>query len=136
MKHLELRDTFLVGHAQIDAEHAHIIDLLNACIDIANADGDRDSFCAAFEAVEVALITHVEHEEAIMRKLGFTEGDEAIHEQGRKLFRELAHDCRTTVAMHDILRQASGFLLEMILKSDLAFKSYLQHIDYAEADPT
>lgn len=134
MKHFELRDGFLIGHRQIDMEHAQLVELLNACIDISNTQGSGYAFYAKFLELEEAMRNHIENEEAIMMELGYfdTDEDASLHEQGMQVFRDLAMDCKRNVSTDTILKYAVRTLLELILKADLGLKSYLHQIGYSE----
>lgn len=134
MKHLELRDSFLIGHRLIDAEHAHAITLLNACIDISNANGSRADFAAKFLELEDAVRNHITNEDAIMVELGYLGADEEVdaHKKCAQAFGELAKDCQQNVSTEIILKQATRNLLELMLKTDLGFKDYLYQIGYSK----
>ena len=134
MKHIELRDSFLIGHRQIDAEHAHMVTLLNACIDISNAKGNRADFSTKFLELGDAVGKHMINEEAIMIEFGYLNVDKEIgvHEKGIQIFDELVKDCQRNVSTEMILKQAVSNLLELMLKADLGFKDYLHKIGYSE----
>ena len=134
MKHLELRDGFLVGHRQIDAEHTHLVSLLNTCIDISNTHGHRDDFYAKFLEFEEAMRNHIKNEEAIMVELGYLDAgvDAEMHTKSMQAFRDLAIDCKLNINTDTILKQAIRTLLELMLKADLGLKSYLQQVSYQE----
>ena len=132
MKHFELRDSFLIGHRQIDAEHAHMVKLLNACIDISNTNANRADFSTKFLELGDAVRKHIINEEAIMTELGYLNVDTEInvHEKGIQVFGELVKDCRRNVSTEMILKQAVCNLLELMLKADLGFKDYLHQTGY------
>ena len=134
MKHLELRDGLLVGHRQIDTEHAQLVSLLNACIDISNTRGHRDDFHAKFLEFEKAMRNHIINEEAIMMELGYLDADvdTGLHAKGMQAFRDLAIDCTLNIDTETILKQTIRTLLELMLKGDLGLKSYLQQVGYQE----
>lgn len=134
MKHFELRPGFLVGHRQIDSEHAELVALLNACIDIANANGDRTTFTAKFCEFEEAVRKHIVDEERIMMDLGYkdTNEDAGIHRESVTIFRELVDDCKRNVDTETILKQAIAALLEKMLKADLGLKGHLHKIGYQD----
>lgn len=134
MEHFELRDGFLIGHRQIDAEHAQLVSLLNACIDISNATGHKDDFYAKFLEFEEAMRNHIENEEAIMMKLGYLDADvdAGMHQKGVQVFRDLVSDCQLNIDTDIIIKQAVRALLELMLKADLGLKGYLHQIGYQE----
>ncbi|MFC1673956.1 bacteriohemerythrin [Pseudomonadota bacterium] len=135
MKHFELRPGFLVGHRQIDTEHAELVALLNACIDIANAGGDRAAFIAKFCEFEDAIRQHIIDEEIIMAELGYrdTDADAGVHQETTSIFHELVDDCKRNVDTDTILKQAVAALLEKMLKADLGLKGHLHKIGYQDA---
>jgi len=137
VKHIELRDSFLIGHRQIDAEHAHMVTLVNACIDISNANGNRADFSTKFIELGDAVRKHMINEEAIMIEFGYLNVDKEIgvHEKGIQIFDELIKDCQSNVRTDMILKQAVRNLLELMLKADLGFKTYLHQIGYTNIQP-
>ena len=126
MKHIELRDSFLIGHRQIDAEHAHMVTLVNACIDISNANGNRADFSTKFIELGDAVRKHMINEEAIMIEFGYLNVDKEIgvHEKGIQLFDELIKDCQSNVSTEMIFIQTVRNLLEMNLKGVWGDKTY------------
>lgn len=135
MKYFELRDSFLIGHRQIDVEHAQLVAHLNSCIDISKIEANRADFCAKFSEFVNAVQKHIVNEETIMMEFGYmgAGADKEVHERGAKIFHELATDCQCGIHADIILKQAVNTLLDLMLKADLGFKGYLQEIEYQDA---
>lgn len=111
-----------------------MVTLLNACIDASNKGSDKAQFCAKFSEFEDAICEHIKNEETVMTGLGYFDSDADMesHKKGAQIFRELSKECQLNIETEVILKQATKALLELMLKTDLGFKAYLDQIGYQE----
>ena len=137
MNRIDFRNSMLIGHPDIDAEHRELIDLINVCIDGLNTDAGRTAFVSTFERFYDALHDHVRHEEQIMEAYGFRETDQErrLHDDSLEVVGSLLEDAKGRVSLEGIVQQTVRMIVEVMLRADLPFKSYLQSLD-DEPDPS
>lgn len=137
MDHLTLNESMLVGHRQIDAAHVALVGIVNKCVDMV----DNSTASAELHTVLIELrdmfVQHIDEEEAIMRDLGYPdmEVERNEHIDGMKRLNQLLGRCREGVDLEELLREVSGLLLVVFIKSDMGFKTFLQSIGFRDEAP-
>lgn len=132
MKHFELSSSLRVGHPQIDADHEELLGMLNDCLDQATTGLPSSALTACVAALCEKLTQHIRLEEAIMHALGFTdlEHERQVHQRALIDFCALVEACRAGTDIPTTMNDLAASLLSVFIKSDMAFKGHLQHIDY------
>jgi hemerythrin-like metal-binding protein len=115
-----LPPSLLIGVAEIDQEHQHLIEIINRA-------GSSVSRRQHLQEIVSALADHFANEEETMRQAGYPRLREHANHHKAVLTRmqEIAKRCAGDAAaapQSDILYT----LLDDILRADLPFKSYLQ----------
>jgi len=134
MDHLILNESMRVGHGQVDAEHAILIGIVNQCVDLVAASATVGEFHEVLVELRSGLTRHIVEEEAIMMELGYLdlEGERKEHHNGLVRLNQLIEQCREGANLEVLLREITGLLLLIFIKSDMSFKSFLQSIDYQD----
>jgi hemerythrin-like metal-binding protein len=130
LKHLTLSDDLLLGHAQLDAEHAKLVGLVNECIDIVAADSGRDVVESKVTEICDFLRLHIEHEEQIMAQLDYkiAENEKRHHNEGMAKFSSLRDQFKAGMAAADVVQELKHLILVTFLRTDMGLKSYLLQI--------
>ncbi|HEY9078821.1 hemerythrin domain-containing protein [Magnetovibrio sp.] len=134
MDHLTLNESMLVGHRQIDAGHAALVGLVNKCVDLVGNSVAAAELHTVLIELRDMFVRHIDEEETIMRDLGYPdmEVERNEHVDGMKRLNQLLDQCREGADLDELLREVSGLLLTVFIKSDMGFKSFLQSIDYQD----
>jgi len=134
MDRLILNESMRVGHGQVDAEHALLIGIVNQCVDLVAASATAEEFHEVLVELRSRLNQHIVKEEAIMVELGYLdiEGERKEHKNGLLRLNQLIEHCREGANLEVLLREVTGLLLLIFIKSDMSFKSFLQSIDYQD----
>jgi len=134
MDHFILNESMRVGHRQVDAEHAILIGIVNQCVDLVAASATAEEFHEVLVELRRRLNQHIVEEEAIMVELGYfdIEGERKEHKNGLVRLNQLIEQCREGANLEVLLREVTGLLLSIFIKSDMSFKSFLQSIDYQD----
>jgi hemerythrin-like metal-binding protein len=132
MAEIEISDGLIIGHAQIDAEHRALIDILNRCMELVDASAPIGEVMAEVLNLRTALVQHISNEEDIMSTLGY--GDLALeqaeHIRGLAEFERLLELHKDGKNGKILVFEISGLLFDLFIRSDMGFKAYLQEIDY------
>ena len=130
MNPIEFKDGFRIGHDQIDAEHAELIALINACIDTLNTSRGRLAFVARYDLFVENLQRHIVNEERIMRECGYEEShlEFELHHNALHLVEALSQDTKSGVSLEMIVSQTIRLVMEVILKADLPFKTHFENL--------
>lgn len=125
MKHVVLMDSLLVGHPEIDAEHAELVKLLNEFVDIAK-DGAAEQSVGKIAEIVDKLTQHIEHEEVIMARIGYriTPAEERHHREGLAKIADLHARAHEEADLIELARDLTEIVLVTILRSDMGLKAY------------
>lgn len=126
----------MVGHGRIDSGHVELIGMVNRCADLLEASAAAEELRRELAGLRKTLAQHVAEEEAIMKELGYADvqGEKDEHREGLAKLSELLEQCQDGANLEMLLRDVTGLLLNIFIKSDMGFKSYLQSINYHEAE--
>lgn len=128
----ELSSAFIIGHEEIDAEHAELVDILNDMVDCfieRNVDYCKSKWQDFCEKLE----QHFAHEIKIMDGLGFEDAQhEKGHEEILRHIQEIGANCQSLEDWEDCLFTMRNDLLTWVLKHDLKFAEYLFTIGYSK----
>ena len=131
MKHLILSDAFLLDHPVLDAEHQHLVSLLNECIDITAEDSAADGLEAKVSELSAALRDHIEHEEAIMVDVAYhiTEEEKRVHQDGMVQIANLQNQLSQGANGKDIVEELVGLIFDTFIKTDMGLKGHLPEVN-------
>jgi len=130
MDKLVLSPAFKIGHNDIDAEHAELVEILNDMStgyiskDIGACEKKWQLFC-------VKLERHFINEEEIMARFNYTIDDhDNCHQILLNQTKAAGENCVTLTDWESCLLEMRGGILSQILKHDLYFAEYLITIGY------
>lgn len=131
MNHFQLPPALMTGHPVIDAEHAHLVALLNQLIDLSEVDDD-DGCAEKMGELTEALIGHLENEEKIMAGLKFYKPVEhkETHSLAFTKYEMLITGAERSGYGRSFTTELASLLLDGHIREDMIFKSYLQIINY------
>lgn len=137
---LELTRSLRTGHDAIDADHAHIIDAINAITREARTGGQPSVCHALMEEFIDTCAAHFRKEEEILAQAAYPALAEHsdCHNQMLEKARAAYQLCRTADDQAAHLRHLEdvvSLLIDDIVRSDMAFVSYLQAQGLARARP-
>lgn len=136
MATFRMTDSMLIGHEQIDYEHAAIVALLNeACV--YKDSGDETRWKSKLLEMKGAIKRHIENEEKIMESLGYSSLE--THKIAHAVFMRALSE-RVTSPNEDGFNNFDGSSVMMLLtddflKADAGFAGYLNYIDYKPKQP-
>jgi hemerythrin len=129
MAFLSWHDRYLLGHAEIDAQHRKLFELVNHFDDVIQMDM-ADELGRIVDDLVAGAVAHFKFEEAVLEQIGFP--DRSGHS---KMHEELIGQLRQTRAKmkaggHVSAKSVARFLVDWltyhILREDMEFKAYLQ----------
>jgi hemerythrin len=118
-----------VGIAQVDQEHRGLFDAINAFHDAMLAGQGSDALADLLTKLIEYTKTHFRHEEEMLRKYGYP--DFAAHKQQHDLLTAKVLELQaglkagTTKASIETMRFVKDWLVNHIMKVDMAYKSFL-----------
>ncbi len=128
LRYFQITDALIVGHKEIDDDHAYIIKLYNQFLDNV-AVHDVGSAISTYKNILIAIKEHFIREEKIMADYGYNElpANKKHHEMSLNKYSKL-FDYGSKVSMNNIADKLVLILLEDFLKADQGFKEYLKKI--------
>lgn len=120
---------FAVGIEQVDREHRGLFDSINAFHDAMLAGQGSEALAGLLAKLIEYTKTHFRHEEEMLRKYGYP--DFAGHKQQHDLMTtnvlELQAGLKagTTKATIDTMRFVKDWLVNHIMKMDMAYKAFV-----------
>jgi len=126
---LELLQTFITGHPEIDAEHADIVDSINGVSDAVSA-GDYQQCADLLDAFLATCIAHFAHEEQVLADLGYPALQDHIvfHKElviKAKAVKNLCMDMSSPRTIRQCFDEMATLLIEDVVKGDMQFVSFL-----------
>ncbi len=121
--------SLMIGHTQIDAEHEHILLLLDQFANCLKTD-DKEGCAEKLGELTEALDSHLESEEKIMTGLGYPDIDNhrAQHQRARlkylALIKKSQRDGFTSSFADDLI----AILSQDLIFADMDFKAYLKKL--------
>jgi hemerythrin len=122
--HLQWKDTYTIGDAEIDAQHRHLFELANAFF----AAQGRAALTSCAMAIYKHTREHFAQEEALMRKVGFPELPQHMESHNRMIARLNAISLSIqadTVNKQDLLDLTEDWALNHIPVHDARLTDYL-----------
>ncbi len=125
---LEWKDSYEVGHHEIDAQHQVLYELANKFLNASDKISSANSGMSLYKYTR----GHFKYEENLMKKLGYPEMEMHIaqHTDLISLLNEVAENVADeSLSMQDLEAFLSAWLIDHISSSDtkLAFYVQLQH---------
>jgi hemerythrin-like metal-binding protein len=129
MAFLSWHERFSLGHAEIDAQHKKLFELVNRFDDVIKA-GQSETLGPILGDLLVETTSHFEFEIALLKQIGFPKRVE--HE---RMHRELIGQIRDLqsamtegghISTKAIVRFLADWLTSHILREDLEYKPYLK----------
>jgi len=124
-------DSLLTGHSDIDADHAGIIDTINALETKINANSGAFGMPSLLDAFIQQCEDHFHKEENILKAAAYPQLLE--HRQFHQHILGQDRDAQerleaadTVVERRQYLQLILGFLIDDIMRGDMAFVSYLK----------
>lgn len=132
MDHYTLPTASLIGHADIDAEHQELIDILNLAhqaLQLAEEPA-RDLVYPFLETLRDKMQTHFGHEEHEMARLGFPELKPHISHHAL-CFARLDEICASVAQDkrkpdRDLLDELFDMVVDDMIRADGGFKTFLE----------
>lgn len=129
------RPTMALGDATIDADHEHLIDLINEIETTLHAAGGKATLAASLDQLAVYGKEHFEREEGLMRRIGYP--GLAAHHQAHIELRTQLGTLRGKIesaAQQDLpAKEAESlaallrhWLLDHVFREDMQFKPFLK----------
>ena len=129
------RPNMAVGDATIDADHEHLIDLINEIETTLQAPGGKATLAASLDQLAVYGKEHFEREEGLMRRIGYP--GLAAHHQAHIELRAQLGTLRGKIesaSLKDLpAKEAEGlaallrhWLLDHVFREDMQFKPFLK----------
>lgn len=128
MAFLSWHDRFSVGHAEIDAQHKKLFELVNLFDDVIKM-GLSEELGRIMDDLISATIEHFAFEEALMRKIGFPKTVDHVRMHGELL--KQVQDMRAKmkaggyVGAKAIVRFLADWLTSHLMREDMDYKPYL-----------
>ena len=127
---IKWRDAMAVGHADIDADHKHLIDLIN----LFETGRDDNVEATLFELVRYTAY-HFQREEKLQMTLGFPlaaphkQSHEHLLAEANALLRrwESSPGEQHRALMGEIAPFLRGWLIDHIINEDLLMKPFIRH---------
>jgi hemerythrin-like metal-binding protein len=133
MAPFRLIDPLITGHAEVDAEHQQLTDLLNELMNaVKRAD---DKACAGkINEISKAINSHFQNEVKIMGELGYDDVDahKADHASVLNGYNMLIKDAERNGYGGSFSSEMTSILVYDMIRADQPFKAYLQEIGYQE----
>ncbi len=133
---VELLQTFITGHPEIDAEHTKIVNAINDVSDaISTARYDR---CATLlDDFLKICVDHFDHEERLLAELGYPQLDDHIvfHKElliKAKAVKSLCMDMHSPESIQHCFDEMATLLIEDVVKGDMQFVSFLIENDIVD----
>ena len=125
-----LTDGLLVGHEQIDGEHAELVGILNDCIAIINAGGGVVDFRPRLNDLNESLRRHVRNEEALMADLGYeiAAAEHNYHQDGMARLATLCLHLDEGQDVHEFIADLKHLLVVTFLMSDMGLKAFIPEL--------
>ncbi len=126
---LEMLESFLTGHPEIDADHRKLIEVINL-IDDAISDNDFGECRNLLDSFLLVAKSHFEREENILRKIDFPDVDNHTQYHMDMLDRAEAvkNLCREMKEKHllkECFDEMVSFLIDDVVRGDSVFVSYM-----------
>jgi hemerythrin-like metal-binding protein len=129
MAYLSWHDRYLVGNADIDAQHRKLFELVNRFDDVVKMGLTEEAWRVVEELISTTA-AHFRFEEDLMETAGFPDLAEhrLVHQELMKQIRDLQARMRTGghVGTKSVVRFLVDWLTNHHLREDLAFKPYLK----------
>jgi hemerythrin-like metal-binding protein len=129
MAFLSWHDRYRLGHAEIDAQHRKLFELVNHFDDVIQMDM-ADELGRIVDDLMAETVEHFKFEEAVMEQIGFPDrsGHAKMHEELITQLRQTR--ARMKAGGHVSSKSVAMFLVDWltyhILREDMEFKPYLQ----------
>ena len=126
---LEMLETFLTGHPEIDNDHRKLIDLINL-VDEAISSKEYTECKKLLDSFVDFARDHFEREEKILIDIGFpdAENHSAYHVEMLDRAENVKNLCREMNdqgLIRECFEEMSSFLIDDVVRGDSAFVSYM-----------
>lgn len=126
---VEMLETFLTGHPEIDNDHRKLIDLINL-VDEAISGEEYNECKQLLDSFVDFARGHFEREEKILIEIGFPDAQShcAYHEEmldRAENVKNLCREMRDQGQIQECFEEMSSFLVDDIVRGDSAFVSYM-----------
>ena len=126
---IELLETFLTGHPDIDAEHRQIVEVINAVYDVIRK-GDFDKSATLMDEFLNVCIDHFRSEESLLAELDFPglKAHMVFHNElvfKAKAVKIVCMDMTNPDSVERCFEEMATLLIEDVVKGDLQFASFL-----------
>lgn len=123
-------DEFKLGIAEIDSEHAILVNMLNEVMDL-NRSHEKEKARDYFqETLAKYVVEHFAHEEAYMQKIGYPHLEEhrQVHENFKQAMNRYLQQFnpQDEVAFRGALMDAYSWIINHIGKTDRKYVSFAQ----------
>lgn len=125
-----LTDALKIGNPQIDAEHEHIVVLINQFLDFLQA-GDDKGCAGKIDEITKAFKSHLINEEKIMEELGYYHLDEhkTEHITAVRKYNTLITNAQDNGYGGSFANELVSLFADFIIRVDMGFKMYLEKAD-------
>lgn len=129
------RPTMAIGDATIDADHEHLIDLINEVEDTLQTSDGKATLAACLDQLTVYAKEHFEREEGLMRRAGYPrlEAHHQAHIELRTQFGAIRGKIEAASRQDLPAAEVEGlvtllrhWLLDHVFKEDLQLKPFLK----------
>jgi len=122
-----LTDALMIGHPKIDAEHQHIVELLDDFRGSLEA-GDDNGCAEKIKQMGKAINSHFENEEKIMEELGYKRLDahKAHHAKATQKFNALIENADRISYGRHYINKLTAMFVEDFISADKCFKRFLE----------
>ena len=118
--------SLMTGHTQIDAEHEHILVLMNQFDSCLKAD-DNAGCSGKIDQLTEALVSHLENEEEILKGHGYPklEDHKEQHRKASKDYFALIKKSERDGYCEGFSQSLIAILADDLIMADMEFKDYL-----------
>ena len=126
---LSWSDQYLIGNAQIDAEHEELFRLINEFHDLWSNDRNQEDIARVLNRLVAYTQIHFQHEEQIMNEAAYPklEDHQNIHvAMVETIFKlQQSYEDKGLRLEMDTMKFVKAWLVEHILENDYLFRDYL-----------
>lgn len=129
MAFLSWHDRYLLGHAEVDAQHRKLFELVNHFEDVVQM-GMTDELGRIMDDLLTCATDHFLFEETLMGQLGFPDLQDhrLVHQDLLRQLQQMAGRMKTGghLSTKSVVRFLVDWLTNHIMREDLALKPYLR----------
>ncbi len=131
MAAFRMAPSLITGDIQIDNEHEHLLVLADRFADFLKANNDEGCAGTIVELTE-ALESHIENEEKIMARYGYTNLEEhkEQHEKGKKRYDALLKKTARHGYNNGFFDDLIAILADDLITLDMDFRGYLKKMSH------